>query len=161
MLNNISWQGYWITLALLSAGYYLVIYLLYYRIDFKVLLPRNTDLKHSGNNSTSLAFVQKSSDQSSLIGEESGSEISMPSTYSDEHLVYACMDELNAYFEEAKREKCVKEEFIYSLQRILQKYPTLKSSHYKESIMSVIISEAEHICSIHLKEDDVVQVWLD
>ncbi len=70
------------------------------------------------------------------------------------------MDELNAYFEVAKKGKCLKQELLYSVQRILSKYSSLENPQYKESITNVIISEAEHNCSIHLKEEDVVQVWL-
>jgi hypothetical protein len=38
MINNISWQGYWMSIALLTGSYYLVILLLYYRNDFKYWL---------------------------------------------------------------------------------------------------------------------------
>ncbi|HWJ29135.1 MAG TPA: hypothetical protein VNS32_21515, partial [Flavisolibacter sp.] len=40
MLHTISWQGYWTTLALITVGYYLAIYLLYFRKDFGIISYR-------------------------------------------------------------------------------------------------------------------------
>lgn len=158
MLNNISWQGYWVTFAVLTTGYYLIIYLLFYRSDFKIVLPFREPVKKSPSSSPAITSFLQQQNQPSLF-EEDGSEFTSPVNNSEEHLVYACMDELNAYFEEVKKTKCIKEEFIYALQRILSKYLSLRTSSYKESLTKVIVSEAEHQCSIHLSEDDVVKVW--
>ena len=156
MFSNISWQGYWITLALISAGYYLVIYLLYYRNDFKIIIPKKLQ-NHSGNTSSAFSSVEKPSGQPSLF--EENRNVLHP-TDAEDRLVSSLMDELTAYFEEAKKFKCVKEEVIYALQRILSKFPAVKSSVYKESLTNVIVSEAELHCSIHLSADDMVKVWL-
>ncbi len=145
MLNNISWQGYWLTIALFTAGYYLIVYLLYFRKDFKIVFPD----KRSLNGKT--------------ISQEEGTTKSFETATSDqaEHLSDACLDEIHAYFHQAKRSKCVKEELLYALQRILSKYPSLKTTSYQDSITTIIRSESEHICSIHLSAEEVLQVWLD
>jgi hypothetical protein len=141
MINNISWQGYWVTLALISAGYYLIIYLLYYRHDFKVWFrqrPYNSD----GIVSASESIIQP------------------PVEKDAEPLIDSCMDELNAFFEESRRKKVMKEELIYSLQLLLKKYPSLKDSEYKESLSNLIATQCEDTCLVRLNEDEVYHVWL-
>jgi hypothetical protein len=88
------------------------------------------------------------------------SEVEIP-TDSGERMVYACMDELSAYFQSSKGTKVVKEEFVFAVQKILSKYPSLKSSEFKEAVSNLIVSEAFHNCSIHLEEEDLFHVWLE
>ena len=158
MLNNISWQGYWTTIALLTTGYYLSIYLLFFRTDFKILYRGKAT-----NNENSIDFTnsnikrQDVSTQSPTINDFD--EFQSPEVGSEEAVVYACIDELDAFFQESKKAKCLKSELISSLQIILKKYPTLKGSGYKASLTNVIVGQCEHICSIHLDADDVVRVW--
>ena len=96
MFNNITWQGYWITLALLSAGYYLVIYLLYYRNDFKIILPKKLQ-DHPSSTPSASSLVEKPSGQPSLF--EENRNVSHP-VDAEDRLVSSLMDELTAYFEE-------------------------------------------------------------
>jgi hypothetical protein len=159
MFNNISWQGYWLCLVLISAGYYLVIYLLYFRNDFQIIL--NRQYRPQDNNpfdsSSSSKFKHQSHGQPLSVSESN--EFETPDNGTDEGIVYACIDEMDAFFEQSKKTGCVKEEMICSLQKILKKYPTLKESEYKQSLTNVIVTQCEHICSIHLDLDDVVRVW--
>jgi len=162
MFNNISWQGYWITIALLSAGYYLIVYLLYFRKDFSIEWSKRSK---SNDESPFLPTTPNSgispSDavlQPSLF--DNSEEFQRPEPGTVEHAVYACMDEINAYLEEAKRSKCVKEEMQYALHSILRKYPAIAASEYKESVTNVIMNQCEFVCSVHLSADDVVRVWV-
>lgn len=160
MLNNISWQGYWVTLALLTAGYYLVVYLLYFRKDFKISLPGKAGLPKSPSASPAVTSFLKEQAQPSLFRDgETEDEFSTP-TDPTEQAVYACMDELTAYFESAKKAKVMKTEVLFAVQRILQKYPSLQTSEYKVSITKVIQTEAEHHCSVHLNEEEMRKVWM-
>ena len=138
---NISWQGYWIWLAVISAGYYLVIYLLYYRHDLK-------------------AWIHPKPNNSDGIVTASESIIQPPVEKDAERLIDSCMDELNAFFEESRRKKVMKEELIYSLQLLLKKYPSLKDSEYKESLSNLIATQCEDICLVRLNADEVYHVWL-
>jgi hypothetical protein len=70
------------------------------------------------------------------------------------------MDELNAFFEESRRKKVMKEELIYSLQLLLKKYPSLKDSEYKESLSNLIATQCEDTCLVRLNADEVYHVWL-
>jgi hypothetical protein len=162
MFNNISWQAYWVTIALLTAGYYLVVYLLYFRKDFSIEWGKSAKVR------TLSPSLYSTSDRATLASEAvsqptlfAGSEeFQCPQMDTIEHAVYACMDEINAYLTEAKQRKCIKEEMMYSLQSILQKYPAIAVSEYKESLTNVMVNQCEYQCSVHLSADDVVRVWL-
>jgi hypothetical protein len=162
MLNNINWQGYWITIALLIAGYYLVIYMLYLRKDFSIEWRKGSKPnEESPFFSTSPNSAVSSSDavhQPPLF--DSFEEFQRPSANTIEHAVYTCMDEINAYLEEAKRSKCIKEEMLFALHSILKKFPAISTSDYKESVTNVIVNQCEYLCSVHLSADDVVRVWV-
>lgn len=161
MFNAISWQSYWLTLALLSAGYYGVIYLLYYRSDFKIWVHRRSSL--DGAPFPGVATTQEgqpgSGNQPSLFEEDGSSDFQFPEGGSAEAVVYNCMDELTAFFVQAKRKKWAKAELVQALRGILLKYPSLKNSSYRESLSNVIVTQCEHHCSIHLSAEDKVRVW--
>jgi hypothetical protein len=161
MLNNISWQSYWTTLALLLAGYYLIIYLLYYRSDFSVRFRRKTFGGHDFSSVPLFLRERQPSDkvQSSLFDVDSSPEFQRPEVGTEEYVLYSCMDELTAFFEEAGRRKWVKEELMQVLQNILHKYRSLKASSYKESLSNVVVAQCEQNCSIHLNAEDLVRVW--
>ncbi|MBB1287052.1 hypothetical protein HRH25_21900 [Flavisolibacter sp. BT320] len=165
MFNNISWQGYWVCLALLTAGYYLVIYLLYFRKDFSIewrkRSPEQTKSPFFSHSSVQSGVDghKETFQQSSLFGNPV-EEFQLPEADSLELVVYSCMDEINAYLAEAKKARCAKEEIIYAFQSILKKYPGLSTSEYKESLTNVLVSQCEHDCSIRLSADDVVRVWV-
>jgi hypothetical protein len=147
MFNMISWQGYWIFLAILLVGYYLVIYLLYFRSDFTIRLagnrrqwaPVGQDGKVQG-----AAFP-------STYEPDSSSEVDLQAS--------GCADELAAYFQEASRSKAAKKELLVALTKLLTKYPALRSSSYVEALNNLMRSEAAHHCSVHLSSEEVVQVW--
>jgi hypothetical protein len=140
MLNNISWQNYWITVTMLSAGYYLLVFLLYFRKD----LMSTLNSKKVGSNYTSdLSLVPTN----------------MPQLEREEVVGHACMDELKAFFDESKKQKLHKKELMAAVQRIIKKYPTLKTSDYKEAITHVIVAMSEDNCSVHLGADDVGCFW--
>ena len=165
MINNVNWQGYWTSIALITAGYYLLVYLLHFRTDFKFFLHRNSQ----GENNiqfTSVSDLQNKvkkspeSNQNPFLFNESR-DFDTPTKESDEYMVYACMDEITAYFEAVIKTTCEKEKLINSLQLLLQKYPAIKNSQYKESLTNVIVTQCENRCSIHLSAEDVEGLWLD
>jgi hypothetical protein len=154
MFNSITWQGYWVSLALLTLAYYLIVYLFFYRGDFKISIPPRRD-SNCPDLSTPSPVVQPPS-----FGVQE-KEVIDPVNTNPEGVVYALMDELVAYFEEAKRAKVIKPEFLYAIRRLLLKYPSIKSTPYQASVSNVIISEAQHICSVHISEAEMAGVWLE
>jgi hypothetical protein len=144
MITTISWHQYFIFLAVSTILYYLVVYLLYFRTASGVRIQKwgsfNNDL------------IKK---------EELPSLFDHPSNVEDnlEDTVYACMDELNAFFENSKKSKAERSEVIVALHSLLQKYPSLKNSEFRQSITNVIATQCENICSIHLSAEELKGVW--
>lgn len=147
MLNNISWQGYWTVLALFLTGYYLIIYLLYYRRDFSVSVSRA--LSRNNSSSETVPFHPSSSTTQASIAHES-----------QEYLFDSCLNELAAFFDQAKSRKWMKEELLYALQRIFKKYSELRNSEYEDSLRKLVICQAVDICSVQFEEVEVDHVWL-
>ena len=153
MFNNISWQSYWTAIAITTTGYYLFIYLIYFRSSVGIIIQ-----KKGKEDLDRLSFIKKENQQPSLLDHE---ESDYPSFTEDEpeHVLYACMDELNALLDNQKKSKAVKGELMFALRTILEKYPTLRNSDYKTSITNVIATQCESICSIHLSADELNSVW--
>ena len=151
MLHPISWHSYWTALILSYAGYYVIVYLVYFR---RAAVP----IPPSGKKTNAVA--NKSGMQLPLIAENKDPDFAEPPANSEEHAVYACMDELNAFFDNQKKSKAVKSEVMYALYSILKKYPSLFHSQYKESLTNVVATQCEAICSIHLSAEELKGVWL-
>lgn len=160
-MNNISWPGYWITIALLAAIYYLAVYLLYFRK--KVPVEGRLGSQANWPSSSIPSVSDSTASQPAIILQsahfDNPDEIQTPGKDTIEHTVYACLDEINAYLEEAKRGQCIKGELLYALHTILRKYPAIAASEYKESLTNVIINQCEHLCSVYLSADDAVRLW--
>ena len=134
-MNHISWQAYGTILAFATIAYYLFLYLVFFRR--KIKMPVSGWQR-------SVPFDSKT------VGTSSDTE----------NIVQQCMDELNAFFEEARRSKKFREEVLYSLKLLFQKYPSLKNSIYQESLTKLAASQAEHLCSVHLSAEEIAKVWL-
>jgi hypothetical protein len=146
MFNTISWQSYWTAIALATSGYYVFVYLVYFK--------RNVGMIFQNENQTTNAFVHPKEDhQPSLFDHPSNAEDNLEPT------VYACMDELNAFFENSKKSKAEKSAMMFALHSLLQKYPALKNSEYRQSITNLIATQCENICSIHLSAEELTGVW--
>lgn len=165
MFNNISWQSYWLALAITVASYYLVVLLFLYKgVALRAAILQHRKYYSSPDYTPGTPPVKSTGQETSVIHSlssgEDFSDFENPATDSLEYTIYACMDELTAYFEEAKAVKCNKEDVLHALKRILDKYPAIDSSEYKASVAGIISAQCESICSIHLSEGDVHGVWL-
>ena len=145
MFNTISWQEYFTFLLTTIAVYYLVVYLLY----FKGKNGRLQTVQGSFSNEK-----PSKEQRATLFDQQLNTEENL------QPIVHACMDELNAFFENQKRKKAIKSELMFGLHTILQKYPSLRNSDYRESLTNVIATQCEAICSIHLSAEELKDVWL-
>lgn len=145
MFTTISWHQYFIFLGVSTILYYLVVYLLYFRNTLETGIHQRLDSFNSDST--------KKEELPSLFDHPSNAEDNLEPT------VYACMDELNAFFENNKKSKAVKSEVMFALHSLLQKYPALKNSDYRQSITNVIATQCENICSIHLSAEELKGVW--
>jgi|GEM_PF-1480257 len=158
MINNISWQGYWITIALLTGTYYLGIFLLYYRNDLKNLF--------------SIRQVKRVSSAAAIETNEKG--LHKPPIFSEEFspgnvegdrqevipIVQSLKDEVEAFFDDERQKEISKKDLLVSLRRMCNKYPTVLKSSYQHSVNQFIIFLAEQNCSIHLSAEEISDVWL-
>jgi len=152
MLHSISWQEYWITVAIISIFYYLVVYL----TCFRGILKSN-----SGVQKAKFSFANTELKVEQSVSTMSSNEMQQSSKIdkSDELAAEACLDEINAFFENKKGSRPVKTEMVFSLYTLLQKYPSLRNSDYTETLNRVITTQAEAICSIHLSAEELKGVW--
>jgi hypothetical protein len=156
MFNTISWQSYWIAIAAGTAVYYLFVYLFYFKGSVGIISLKD----HSqGPNTPALSQTKEPEMQPSLF-DRGYSDHRSSIEENEDHIIEACMDELNAFFDNQRKSKAVKSELMYALYTILQKYPSLRNSDYKESLSNVISTQCENICSIHLSAEELKGVWL-
>jgi hypothetical protein len=152
MLHSISWQEYWITVAIISIFYYLVVYL----TCFRGILKSNSGVQKA---KFSFANSELEVEQSVSTMSNNGMRQSSKIENSDEVAAEACLDEINTFFENQRGSKPMKREMIFSLYTLLQKYPSLRNSDYTGTLNKVIATQSEVICSIHLSAEELKGVW--
>src|SRR5688572_17380884 len=158
MLSHISWQAYWLCLACIIVTYYIVL-LLTWKLSWigseikKIIGPRPSRI------TPPIQAAKKEIGSYDSPPWDTEQDFSTPPSASLEHAVYSCMDEVTALLEEMKKQKCIKEELLFSLFEILSKYPSIKESEFKDSVSDVIISECKSICSIQLGPEEVGGLW--
>lgn len=155
MFNTISWQSYWTFVALATAGYYLIVYLAFFRNTVVSVFQKNKNTQ-PGNESS---MLQKEDQHQPTLFDQDNKAQADTAIGENEPILYACMDELNAFFENQKKTKATKSELMFGLYTIFQKYPSIRDSDYKESITNLIAMQCENICSIHLSAEELKGVW--
>lgn len=75
-------------------------------------------------------------------------------------LVFDLVDEMQALIEQAAVQKSDKQELKGFLQSLLQKYPSLKSSPLKDSIIHLIGVESENKMSIEFSAEELERLWM-
>jgi hypothetical protein len=154
MLSSISWQEYWITVVISCISYYVVVYLTCFRGNWK--------LNSSFQKGKKIGFVNSETKADQALSTMANNEMDQSSKINntEDLAAGACLDEINAFFENQKGSKTVKREMMFSLYTLLQKYPSLRNSEYKEALNRVIATQSEVICSIHLSAEELKGVWL-
>lgn len=149
MLSSISWAGYFTAIAILLVVYYTVIGYRFYRQD---VLSVTGGL----NNRQSLSSVADQLRQETILQKDEEGEATTNNT---PLLVEYFTDEVQAFFQEAKNNELDKATILHSLQIIVSKYPSLRTSEYKSLLEQLIIDETELNCAVLIKEDEVRRVW--
>lgn len=158
MLSYVTWQGYWTCIALSCAAYYLWIYLKYFKSS---LLKFGAGKEESNTVSfQSLRYHQQSTEIFPPKTEEDAQPVvEQDAQTDDEYAAYSLMDEVNAYLQEAKRTKCVREELVFALHTIVKKYPSLAPTSWADAVNKFLVAECKQVCSVHLSEEEVRHVW--
>ena len=158
MFNQISWAYYTQIVAFILIAYYLFILYKYYRYDLLRFLKK----KHNVSNQK-LAFT--SADQGSDLFEK-GTVVhpnNMQTEESNEDCypyVQTLSDEVQAFIIEAGNNSFDKEQLVPSIQLLLSKYPSVKSSPNNKDIRNLIKKECETNCSVYLSESELDGLWI-
>jgi hypothetical protein len=140
MLNNISWSGYCITLALLSSVYYIAVIIWYYRLEIQLLLKGQIPVPE-------IYFKEK------LEKEIAASDPDLCP------VVHLLMGELRQLIEMATVERYAKIDLIQRLQLCLNSHKNLLDTPFRKAINTFLKEESSKQCAIILSEEDLGVLW--
>ena len=137
MIKQVSWAEYCSVLAVLTAAYYFLIILIYYRNDAWQLL----------------------SGQRKLLPATTGYTDSTTPPLTDEQRQYEVVNELVNELKPLFEKSYIKEEMVMALQIKLMEYPQLKGTAFQVAVNNYIQMESENKCSVYLSEDELKGLW--
>jgi hypothetical protein len=140
MLQQVSWQTFLTAIASILIGYYVVIGYLYYRGD---LLAKFRQLARPGKPG---------------LQANAGPGIQMEEHREHGALMAGFMGELKA-LTTASGHGCNKNELLFALGRLLDKYAPLKESSLKEEINTLIMDECRENCSLSIDQTEMKVLW--
>jgi hypothetical protein len=157
---SLTWANYALIVGVCLAIYYLVV-LVFFRKSFtRASVIKTSDILPSLFGSLTEEIPVTNSKNPDLFGEEMGVEDL--NYYEEDHDVtpdaHAFADELQAYTSSCG-EDVGKEELIYNLRKIIQKYPSLAGSSFRYELSQLIAISSENNCSIHLSADELSELW--
>jgi hypothetical protein len=142
MCSPISWQQFIVTIVVGIVLYYGYVGVSYYRKDWWYRLRNaRSPNERPPSVAASTAAANTSSTPNPLLP-----------------VVHDLVDEIRALLQ-AERNAADKEELLDKLQRLLQKYPTLKDTPFQPSISQFIYIESKNQCALDLDEDEVTGLW--
>lgn len=158
MFNQISWATYAQTVVFSLFIYYCLVLYRYYRHE--LLMKIKVKQGYATNNVAFTAASQQQTfkrenkfNETAFIPKESKSDSYSP-------LVQALTDELQAFISEAGNNSFHRQQILPSLQLLIGKYPSIKSSPFKESIKQQIAQQCASTCSVHLSEEELDGLWV-
>lgn len=153
MFKDISWANYGLFILISLLVYYITIGGLYCLNEIKQIFSGNSNLVLKSNRSEKLEHLQF---HNTSIKED----VPQPSESNLNALADECMNDISNTLQHASKDDLVKEEIIYSLQLLINKYPLIKDSSFKSTITNYILMECKNYCSIHLSEEDLRVLWI-
>jgi len=155
MLSNISWQGYWTSLAITVFLYYTFVFLFFYRKPLIQYFQRRsfTSPLYSGLAIETKEQVDSSQDEGAVITPEADAPEYVPA-------VHSLVDEVHAFFESLDPTFHSKETLLTDLKVIIQKHVGVKGSRYQYSLNNLILFLAEQNGGFHLSAEEVGSIWL-
>lgn|GEM_PF-497719 len=158
MFNKISWSSYLLITSAITAIYYFLIAVIYYRNEItKIIFSRDPEF---------INIPAKERRENTIANSDFGEEAIQSQAIQNENedayqssMVHELMDELNKVFEKASEKKFLKEELILALQLALENYLQLKDGPFQNAINSLIELESQSKCSIYLNEDEMEMLW--
>jgi len=179
MLQEITWNNYWAIILVLTIGYYIIVFLLFYKRELINVVKGNVKTLDESK----ISLVNSNSEmipsivQSSMFEEDEGKAFaSVHSDNIDEIInnddndfheinlipyAHELADEIKQVIEKAREKSYIKEELLFSLQKIIKAYGHLKGTSYHHDINNLITECCKTHCSTHLSADEVATVWLN
>ncbi|OLY94226.1 hypothetical protein SAMN05444008_105204 [Cnuella takakiae] len=155
MLKEISWSSYWLFIATTLVLYYCTLFAIY-KLKTKLALLKTAKQVWRKQEQQTENFTVQASASADAIAQD---DFLYPSVESAEYPVYACVDEVNAFLEEARKHKGDKDGLISALRHIVAKYPSINRSEYQVSLSNVMVAQCAHLCFIDLSDADMERVW--
>ena len=141
MINNISWGSYLTVVALLVTGYYIVVMLLYFRMEMQQLLKGRITAPES--------FSKQ------ILEQEIAS--SDPELFPEVHLL---MTDLCRVIKQACVDKHEKDQLWNTFQIKLVNYQKLSGTAFQERINKYVEEECIKQCAIYFSEEEMNALWL-
>lgn len=139
MLSEISWQSYWIAIAVTLAVYYPIIIFIFYRGQIQFFTKRVI----------SPEMPNRSYELFGGYGETSHTDSGFEELAAD----------LQVFFENLEPDEFSREEFIETIGRILTKHPLPKRSTNCHVVIKYITEQTKHFGPLRLHEDEVKALW--
>lgn len=153
MSISLTWANYALIVTICLGIYYAIVGFRFYR--------SNAKLSSSDGERNTISESEQAVDikHRNLFGEEEREETMIQTDNSNinpETQDFA--DEIIA-FTSSCDEEITKEKLILSIQRIIQKYPSLKNSEQRYELNQLIAISTENYCSIHVSADELSELW--
>lgn len=129
MLTFISWQQYFVCILIATLLYYIFVWIVFFKAKLS-FLPGLSNLRRF-----------------SVHGEDHPDEMLTTA----QHII----DEIKPVFKGRRNTN----ELVIALQQHLKKYNQWDQPGFRDTINEFISSQSESICSIHLSERDLGDVW--
>jgi hypothetical protein len=156
MFKSISWSSYGIFVLIILVVYYATIGLLYYLNEIKQIFSGKSSLLLKLNRSKRFVAKNDIQHQNDRLYKEAMAQDSEENLHA---LADECMNDIKNTLQHAANNNLVKQEIIYSLQQLINRYPSLKDTSLKSFITNYILIECANYCSIHLDEDEFKGIW--
>ena len=185
MLQTTSWGTYLLWMFDLTLVYYIIILILYYKAEMKVLfkkglpkfnfqwvtgiqrakpsdsrlikdeLTKQNDLEYSFRN-LSNDYLDSIQPLDSLPDDHQKGNVDNSMLFPS---VHDLMHDVGQVLKTAIRKQYLKEELIMALQLVVSKYPMLENTTFKVSINNFVAVESRKSCSVFLNEDELERLW--
>ena len=145
MLEAITWNTYFSTMAVSMAAYYIIIIVSYYPHEFRSLLSGRI-------NKFSQARQQEEEQHHRRTDEK-------PTDHFEE--LEATVAELNGILGKAGQNRTSKETLLMQLIQTLSNHTGLREPAYRVAVINFILENAVRHCQINFSEEELEEAWAD
>lgn len=149
MFKIFSWGNYWEFVLITLFVYYAMVGCLYYLSEIKQVFSGKSNMLLKLSN-----FKELNTDEKNINASNKEAENELP------EFVQEYLNDAKRIIEYAAENNTVKQELLYSLQRLSQNHLKIKSTPFQKFTNNYILNETLNHSAIYLNEDDVNALWL-